>query len=1054
MVVLLPLTTLVIRRLRGLRQGVMQFSDARVKYILEVIQGIRIVKFMSWEQKFEDKIGDIRAQELRFFQKTALVQAAQFTLANTTPIAISLVTLWAYTALFGNELTASTAFTALQLLRVLQVPLQQFPNIMSSTVIDGGTALGRMSKFMQEPESEDYVERMSAAGAWKDGVWVPGAAVEIVGGTFGWASAAHSAAYKPGNAKPLPAAVIMCALPLLPLLLLLWAMRTCWRVLQPPTAANGDSTAQSSAVQTVRPVLRDINMTVPAGDLCLVIGAVGAGKTSLLHACLAELTKTQGTVRMSGPIAYTSQSAFIMNSTLRENILFGQPFDPVRYAKVIHACALAADLEQLPGGDLTAIGERGINLSGGQKQRVGLARACYQPAEVILLDDPLSAVDQHVGQHIFRHCIRGLLSGKTIIMTTHATQYLPLADKVVLLDGCSIAGAGTYEELRTQMAGGPHASLFAQVARADIEVEDVLDSATESASPIAAGETPIAGSTSSRTQDSAGDEKVPAASAMVAATTLITAEERTNGRVDLVVYLDYAQQFGRVLFLAVVLWFASAQFSQVISDWWMGRWSEHDVGWIIGYTPAWSQNKVLGYFLGVYGLLALMQVAFAAVKVIFVQLAGLRAAKLLHARMLRRLLGAPSSFFDVTPVGRIVNRFSSDMEQVDNQLANLFTGFYQQLFNFTSIIIVVTMAVPLFPILYLPVVYFYTKWGQVYRASAREIKRLNSNSKSPIFQNFNQTLNGLTTIRALGVVPVFVGKNNLYIDDNALTLKCQEAAIRWFAMRLQLCSALIVLIVALYVTNFQTGMDPARAGMALTYALSSTLICQAVIASFTQLEVSMNSVERIKHYSQVEQEGTVLQAAGPTLDPPHDWPRSPRIVFDNVSAAYRAGLPLVIDSLSLTVEAGQRVAFVGRTGSGKSTTMLLLFRFLELSSGSIELDGFDISRLPLRRLRQAIAMLPQDPVLFSGSILENLDPFGEHTEAEVWGALHRAQLLEAVKAEPQQLQQQVGEGGESFSVGQRQLMCLARALLAQGESVIKYKSSLNVPKDPYDYSWH
>eukprot|EP01051_Picozoa_sp_SAG22_P001194 SAG22_NODE_44_length_24912_cov_33.648894_25_plen_368_part_00 len=365
--VLLPLTTMVVQRLRGLRQGVMKHSDARVKYILEVIQGIRIVKFMSWEVKFSEKIRDIRAEELGFFRRTALVQAAQFTLANTTPIAISLLTLWAYTSLFGNELTVSTAFTALQLLRVLQVPLQQFPNVLSNTVIDGGTALSRMSKFMIEPDTDAYVEDIADVNIGS----ATADAVQIIGGSFAWTSVA-TVAYTPEKKKPLSAIVIMCALPLSPVWLPLLVLRTCWRAARSAAAAGQAASGlpsppvRTNAQPPPRPVLRDINLAVKKGSLCLVVGAVGSGKSSLLHALLGEIAKVAGTVRMAGPISYTAQSAFIMNASLRDNILFGQPFDPVRYAKVVHACALAADFEQLPSGDRTAIGERGINLSGGK----------------------------------------------------------------------------------------------------------------------------------------------------------------------------------------------------------------------------------------------------------------------------------------------------------------------------------------------------------------------------------------------------------------------------------------------------------------------------------------------------------------------------------------------------------------------------------------------------------------------------------------------------------------------------------------------------------------
>lgn len=496
---------------------------------------------------------------------------------------------------------------------------------------------------------------------------------------------------------------------------------------------------------------------------------------------------------------------------------------------------------------------------------------------------------------------------------------------------------------------------------------------------------------------------------------------------------------------------------QVLTDWWMGRWSssaeDQSVNdrWVIGFTrpcdedtssqqsaDCWSKHDLLYYYIVVWAGLSLGQAVFAPIKALTVRWNGLRASKRMHETMLDRLLHAPTSFFDVTPVGRVVNRFAADIDLVDNQLAGVFTQTMQPLFQLLSIVWLVEMAVPWFLLLYVPVMHFYVKFARIYRQSGREIKRLNSNSKSPIFQHFSESLAGLTSIRAFGASDRFLETNRGHIDLNSTTLKVADTAIRWFAMRLQFCSALIVLTTTLFITLNKDGLDPATAGLALSYSLTSTLVLQAVIQSLTQLEVSMNSVERINFYCEVEQERLPQVQAGQRDQEPggSGWPQRGKIEFLNATARYRPQLPLVLNDLTVEIQPGSAVGFCGRTGSGKSSTMLTLFRVLELEAGRILIDGFDVSKMPLDILRKAMAMLPQDPLLFSGTVRDNLDPFQEYDDSALWDALERAQISEAIRSLPDGLDVEVGEGGDLFSVGQRQLLCFARALLKHSKILV------------------
>lgn len=1073
MIVLMPVTTAIVQALGRWRKKVMRYSDSRMKYTLEVMSGVRIVKLMGWEAPFADKIGRIRDQEIGVYKKMAilqvrtaissallrmsitclfrlerlLLQSLNFTLSTMATVLICFVTLLAYALIPGNpELTPSTAFTALQFLRVLQQPLQQFPNIVNAVVIEGRTALTRMGAFLQEDDIQPYIKR--------DGLQGSSLAVRTRGARFAW-----SAPVKPvygqqftSGPKPKPFLLIV-GLVTLPIWLPFWLLRALWRYTcgskSDVEVREGGDIQRSEGPPRV--VLKDINLDVEKSSLCIVVGAVGAGKTSLVHALLGEMEHQAGDVELSGSVAYTAQTAFIMNDTVKNNILFGCEYDESRYNEVIYVCSLQSDLEQLPAGDGTQIGERGITLSGGQKQRLGLARACYANKDIVFLDDPLSAVDAHVGAHIFKHCISDFLKDKTVIMSCHQLQYAATADQILLLDGETIRECwnGSYSDL---LAADLHLSqLMREYGASAVELQPEPEPEPGLGSHAKAEPEP---EPQLQQKYNVGADGPPENSKPSDGKTMTT-EERQTGKVKLEVYKSYAIVFGACAFGLVFVWFCLGQLSQVLTDWWMGRWSSSaedksvNDRWVLGFSrpcdngedasaDCWTKHQLLYYYIVVWAGLSLVQAVFAPIKALTVRWNGLRASKKMHETMLDRLLHAPTSLFDVTPVGRIVNRFAADIDTADNQLAGVFTATMQPLFQLLSIVWLVEMAVPWFLLFYVPVMHFYVKFARIYRQSGREIKRLNSNSKSPIFQHFSASLDGLTSIRAFGVSDRFLEMNRGHIDLNATTLKVADTAIRWFAMRLQLCSALIVLTTTLFITLGSGRLDPATAGLALSYSLTSTLVLQAVIQSVTQLEVSMNSVERINFYCEVEQERLPHVPTGRNHVEPGGpgWPQRGKIEFLNATARYRPGLPLVLDDMTVTIEAGSAVGFCGRTGSGKSSTMLTLFRVLELEAGRILIDGVDVASMPLDVLRKAIAMLPQDPLMFSGPVRDNLDPFDEHTDSALWNALERAQIAPAIRSLPDGLDAEVGEGGDLFSVGERQLLCFARALLKHSKILV------------------
>ena len=717
MVLVFPLTTIVVRKLRALRQGVLKNTDKRAKTTIDMLSGIRVVKFMSWEQSFHEKISRIRAAELGVFQKTAWLQAANTTIMAAAPILITVTTLWSYTALFGHTLTPSTAFTALQLLAVLQGPLQQFPNIVTSVFVDGRAAFARMGGFLLEEERAQYV-------ATKPPAEHSSLAIEVRGGAFAHPTPVENPSY--GSAikrKQINPALLMLALPLTPLVLLLYLLRAaCGRrstassatgllvqrlevrclveklgrpisdgeldalmsylrakpvhipdLMFPPqcvsmevvrnhwdaiatVATTAGATITASALRAAgvaacsHPVvLNDLNLAIQQGTLCCVVGSVGAGKSSLLLSLLGEMELRGGTVNVAGRVAYAAQTAFLANATLRDNIVWDEDWNEEKYRRVIYACALTADLQALPAGDDTQIGERGVNLSGGQKQRVALARVCYSTAQVVLLDDTLSAVDAHVGQHIMRHCILKYLKGRTIVMTCHQLHFLQHADTIVSLRGGTVDEYGTFDDLMAQ--DGSFAAMMREYG--------------STSNGEGAGLTGVwsDGHTSDDDDDesrgASHDSSIPVANLKGKGQdgVLMSAEERAEGRVDSDVYKYYLREFTGCLFLIVGCSFCFGQGSKVLTDWWLGRWSSRDLSVVVLGDPASMRDiELLDYYIAVWACFSLLQVVMQIIKVVCTQLAGLRAARTIHDKLLTRILHAPSSFFDSTPLGRVINR--------------------------------------------------------------------------------------------------------------------------------------------------------------------------------------------------------------------------------------------------------------------------------------------------------------------------------------------------------------------------------------------------------------
>ncbi|KAJ3321041.1 hypothetical protein HDU76_000167 [Blyttiomyces sp. JEL0837] len=993
--ILTPVQGLLFKKLMLIRKTVAPLTDQRVKLTTEVLNGIRVIKFFAWEVPFLSKIEDIRRKEVAQVLKRSILTAFVMTIAFGVPVISAAIAFVIYG--LTKPLDPAAIFSALTWFGQLKMPLMFLPQVISGWA-DFKIALSRIEALLLAPEldTQPAIDHNLPY------------AVKITDATFEW----EALPKKPTDSK----------------------VDKDGKPIGPPGAGSkpndmkekqiSDTTLPTDDVEPIpapKSTLRNINLTIERGSLVAVVGTVGSGKSSLLHAIIGEMKRTTGTVTFSGTMGYAPQSAWIQNANLRDNVLFGRPYDCEQYLKALRDCALEQDLKVLPDGDLTSIGERGINLSGGQKQRVNLARCVYFEADIVLLDDPLSAVDAHVGKYLFDNCIMGALKEKTRILVTHQLHFLHRVDYVVVMRDGEIVEQGPYQTLLD--SHGEFARLISNYGAEDTETKpkDVDDP------------------TNTKTHEKKADEKKhlenfgDQIASKKPSKNIMTVEERATGKVNASVWWSYLLSAGGYIFITGLLLVLSiVQATRLGNDLWLVWWSDNKFDhltsfqYVIVYC-AWGFAQALATFM--FG--------------VFFAYAGTRAARVLHAMAAARVLRAPVAFFDTTPLGRIINRFSKDQDGIDNTLVDAFRMFVHTLSTVISTFILVIYATPIFAAPLIPILVMYYFIQLIYRASSRELKRLDSVSRSPLYANFGETLTGLPTIRAYRESGSFILNNDKATDANNSPYYLLFTAQRWLGFRLETLGAFLVFFAATFgIVAGKGNLSPSLLGLSLSYALQVTNILNWCVRQFTDTEIAMNAVERVDHLAHkisIEAEPILAHSR-----PPPGWPKTGNITFTNVSMRYSKDLPLVLKNVTFQINNKQKIGIVGRTGSGKSSLMQVLFRMFEPSSGYLTIDGIDTQSIGLKDLRSGLAIIPQDPVLFSGSFRTNLDPFGEYTDNDLWDALSRSGLKSKVAESGGGLDSKVTDGGENLSVGQRQLLCLSRAMLKKPRILIMDEATANV----------
>ncbi|KAK7204872.1 putative ABC bile acid transporter [Myxozyma melibiosi] len=1047
MLTLLPINIKFSRTFGKIQKELLGITDKRIQKTNEILQSIKIIKFFAWEERFRSSLQEVRLQELKTLRRRFLVVSIASTIWLGFPTIITFLTFACYTLVAKHELTASVAFSSLSLFNLMKDPMDRLSEMITN-VIEAKTSVERVQNFLNEEETQKYVQ---LRGLHRSDPSDP---------TIGFKNASFA-----------------------------------W----------GESDTQYDFR------LQNLNVVFEPEKLSVIVGPTGSGKTSLLMALLGEMHLLRGKVFLPGSslldqpirdrhtglvesVAYCAQQPWLLNDTVRENILFTNKYDEQRYNEVVKLCALLRDFEILDSGDQTFVGEKGISLSGGQKQRISLARALYSPARHLILDDCLSAVDSHTALYLYEQCITGpLMKGRTCILVSHNVALtLSQAAKVVVLENGRVVADGTPTDVVAQGVLGSDELLLASVQNSR-EVSRV---------PSATDITQLSNATTTTADKPAATKEANKTNANTA-----SVEVQQVGMVKFRVYYSYLRSMGLVgYWIITVSILVLHQAFAITQSYWVKVWSmalasvesagvfaasssqlssssNFSTSQIFDMAPQNGvQNLMIpllpdhpalphlsarsadsmftsaastgdakgpGFYLAIYGLIALIYITFSFLREIAFFYGSLTASKKLFDRLLECVLRATPRFFDQTPVGRIINRFSKDIESIDREVAVDALGLIHSTLSVIVIIGVISVIMPVFLLVGSVVSAIFFFINLLYLQASRELKRMESVTRSPIYQHFGETLVGVSTIRAYGYEQKFIADSMGKVDTNMRPTWLMWGLNRWMSLRTDLAGGLISFFAGTFVMLAHKSIDSGLAGLILSYAITFTQNMFWVVFLYSSNEMNMNSVERIDEFLQIEQEAADIVEDS---RPPHNWPSTGAIEVTDLTLRYAPGLPRVIKGISFSVDPCSKIGVVGRTGAGKSTIASAFFRFLEAETGKIVIDGIDISKIGLRDLRQSLTIIPQDPTLFTGTVRSNLDPFDNFTDREVFTSLKQVHLIADIPGEEEaesstqaQLSEQereardmnvfyrldspVTEGGGNLSQGQRQLMCLARSLL-------------------------
>ena len=976
-------------------------TDERNKIVREIIDGIRVVKGNAFEEAFFSRTKAIRTDEVEKVHKRARMLALNEGIFTSMPCLVLLATFFVASAL-GEHVTSRKIFVMLSLANVIQLNLTKFFTFSVQNAAEGLITFKRLKEYLilSENESIKNLNRNTdnpivLMDGKKNSIQDESVAVKFDNASFSY----------------------------------------------------GDGDNQEGKIRQM--ILNNLNFEVKSKELIGICGKVGSGKSSLLLSILGEMVLEKGNVNgfcatgTAKPIGYAAQEPWMRSATIKENILFGGKMDVQRYNEVIKACALEDDLNTFEHGDLTIIGEKGINLSGGQKARVALARACYQKSDIFLLDDPLSAVDTIVAEHLFNQCVVNFLKSTTRILVTHQVQFLPQCDCVIILDdeNGTVKHIGTYSELVNAGVVFPTTEK-GDDSEDDKEGEETSKSNAEPESNYANNSKLKEKKDSISIDDK--QEKKENVQGKQQGKSVVQKEDSETGVVRLDTYVQFfAAGLSKVGIICLVLLMLTTQFNFVIVPYWVTLWAKQTV----------EEQQNHQYWFGILAIIGGCLILQAFLRSILFFKSCIDSSYNLFNRMLRSVLYSPIGFFDSNPSGRILNRFSSDTGQVDDLLPPAFYDFVALSISAISYIIITLIVVPFTGIFLLPVIIVFIRLRKKFLQSSREVKRLEALSRSPVFTHISESLSGLVTVRAFKKSKDF---QTDFFNKQYTNVKGYFAFIavnRWFGARLDMINMFYLTIFIFMAILFQrfhnefgmNSLDDGLVGMSLTYILSLCDVFQWCVRQSAEVENLMVSTERILAYIKLPSE------------PPHKvpkdavvkkqkWPQKGELELKNLSIRYRKDLPYTLNNISCKIPSGASVAVVGRTAAGKTTLVQALLRLIEPNGpvkNNLFVDGIDCGELGLKLLRENIMLINQLPWLYSGTLRENLDPFNEYTDERMWKCLEMASVSKQFR-NLNGLDTVLSESGGNLSVGEKQLVCLARSILGENKIFIFDEPTANI----------
>ncbi|KAF8318510.1 P-loop containing nucleoside triphosphate hydrolase protein [Clavulina sp. PMI_390] len=1073
----MPVNWIIMASLRRLKETLLDVRDKRMREMNQLVHAIKFIKFFSWESKWVDRVMEARKREMNWLRKFKWLSFAMTFFWDVVPLLVTVISFVAYILIGKGKLTIAIAFPALSAFSILTQSVTMIP-MMANDLIETNVSAVRIQKYLEEDEVPEWVswQSQSRMGTPPNPSEPFDKRVGFVNANFAWLSPnKRDAGKKMRDATDSAASNISMG------------SRIRWLFKKDPKTINREArTADEENEERDKPFeLRNIDLMFNLGALNLISGPTGSGKSSLLSALIGEMHCTSGEVHLPrsplvvdyetglrSDVSYCAQQPWLQHQSIRDNILFGHALDEIRYRDVLRVCQLTTDLDLLDGHDLTEIGEKGVSLSGGQKARVALARAVYSRSQTVILDDVLSAVDSHTAEKLITECLCGpIMSGRTIILVTHHVDLIiNHCAYVVQLEEGAIVSQGTPDELR--------ASGRLTTTRETAVKEEII------VGPLTDGIATQGPEAETQAQDKLAHK-------------LVEKEKKAEGRVKFAIYHVYISAVSYSL-MCIALGLVFLHYAgEAAQKFWIRFWGEsYDVTGHISFDLPNPKDNVWPY-LGGYVAFQILTALITIISQIPSIYGSLRASRELYRNMLLSVIRAPSRWFDKTPSarmllhtgGRILNRFSKDINTVDSNLQ-----WQVQLVIETGLASLVTIATILygtplfiFPLLIIAALQIYISRG--YISFSRDMRRIESNTRSPMIASFSELVNGIATVRAFGAERFMMDRTYKRLDRVQAAFYYYWMGNRWLLYRLDSMGAFVVLFATLI--SISSGISSGMAGIVISSSTGLIMNLYWLIRFYTDVEQSMNSVERVHEYMDIPSEPAAIIK---DHRPPAYWPSSAGgVSVENLVLKYSPEMEPVLHGVSFDIKPAEKIGLVGRTGSGKSTLALGFFRFVDPAEGKIIIDGIDITTIGLQDLRSRLTIIPQDAVLFSGTIRDNLDPFNEYTDEECLDALGRAQLRTSASptstanpsrqnsrpstpapgtsdsptdifetvaqvggnsastlANPERtkvvitLDTQVSEGGSNFSAGQRQLIAMARALLRRSRFVVMDESTASV----------